>query len=474
MTDTALHDLLMEARPSGEEHEPPDWTLHLTREQMLQLLPLGTEERHAVIGHLPTAAKLSIIRTLQDLAAETRSEREFEEQVEINRAKKKARQEADRRDAEERAAYLTSDAGRAAAAKAFEADIIDLDDLEDPEPLIEGFLHRDTLVRTFGPPKSLKSFVTLDMAACISLGVPWQGHATKKTDVLYIVAEGVRGVKKRRNAWNEHHGTDMEVIFYPKPVQIGDQEQMYRLIAFCLAKRIGYIVFDTQARCTVGVEENDNTEMGEIVAALDILKQQTHACVHMVHHSVGNDPKKARGATAWDGAVDAEFYTKRDRDEGRVDFVTKFQKDISEAETVKLDAVEVGTSLVLRRQEGGTGGKAGDVAPALVTDGQRVYLEAVRDMHGPCTRTDVYRLLKDQGTQRSDTAVKKNINTLLASGAILESGKGQLTVSQAGLVYLDQHRFQGSPEGSRGTLEGTLEGTQGNPGGNPPDLQRQP
>jgi len=438
--------------PLDPDPEVPEWAHYLAPSQLRDMLELDTEDRAAILHSLPLNARISTSRAILELRRDTMEERQFEEQVEVNRARKRAKHEADRRDAEERAAYLTSEEGRSAAAQLFESEIIDLDDLEDPEPLIEGFLHRDTLVRTFGPPKSLKSFVTLDMAACVSLGIDWQGHHTVQTTVLYIVAEGARGVKKRRNAWNQHHDTEMKVIFYPKPVQIGDQEEMYRLIAFCLAKQVGYVIFDTQARCTVGVEENDNTEMGEIVAALDILKQETGACVHMVHHSVGSDPRKARGATAWDGAVDAEFYTKRDRDNDKVDFVTKFQKDISEAEAITLTASEVGNSLVLERVAGASSGVSGDVAPALVADPQKIYLEAVRDMHGACTRTDVIAILKERGTTRSPSAVKKNINILLSAGALLESGKGQMTVSQAGLVYLDQHRFEGVREGGQDTL----------------------
>lgn len=442
--------------PLDPDPEIPGWAHYFSPQQMREMIELPLEDRSAVLEGLPRDDRLSVATAILELRRETMEERQFEEQVEINRARKRAKHEADRRDAEERAAYLTSEEGRSAAAQQFEAEIIDLDDLEDPEPLIEGFLHRDTLVRTFGPPKSLKSFVTLDMAACVSLGIEWQGHRTVQTTVLYIVAEGVRGVKKRRNAWNKHHDTEMKVIFYPKPVQIGDQEEMYRLIAFCLAKQVGYVIFDTQARCTVGVEENDNTEMGEIVAALDILKQETGACVHMVHHSVGSDPRKARGATAWDGAVDAEFYTKRDRDHGTVDFVTKFQKDISEADNVVLNAVEVGGSLVLEAVAQTSGSHTGEVAPALVSDPQRIYLEAVREMHGACTRTDVIEILKERGTPRSPSAVKKNINILLSAGALLETGKGQMRVSQAGLAYLDQQRLKGVREGGQDTLPDTL------------------
>src|SRR3546814_14216608 len=99
------------------------------------------------------------------------------------------------------------------------------------------------------------------MAACVSLGIPWQGRQTVQAAVLYVVAEGARGVKKRRAAWNQYHQTEMKVIFFPKPVQIGDQRQMFDLIAFCLAKGIGYVGFAPPARCTQGVEENDHTGM---------------------------------------------------------------------------------------------------------------------------------------------------------------------------------------------------------------------
>ncbi len=441
----------------GPDPDIPEWAYHIHPDQMDEMLALGTEERHAVIRDLPMGARLSAIRALQDMARETQDERHFEEQVEINRARKKAKHEADRRDAEERAAYLTSEEGRSAAAQSFEADIIDLDDLEDPEPLIEGFLHRDTLVRTFGPPKSLKSFVTLDMAACVSLGIEWQGHQTVQATVLYIVAEGARGVKKRRNAWNQHHETEMKVIFYPKPVQIGDQEEMYRLIAFCLAKHVGYVVFDTQARCTVGVEENDNTEMGEIVAALDILKQETGACVHMVHHSVGSDGTKARGATAWDGAVDAEFYTRRSKkDPELVDFVTKFQKDIGEADELGLITVEVGASLVLDRRGGMDGpGGSGEVSPALVTDPNMLYLETIRSFGNQAVSvTDVVNEFKDRHIDRSRSAIKKAFGTLAAAGAVDQTGTGtSVRITQAGLVRSDEYRRQQGNWDPRITIE---------------------
>lgn len=341
--------------------------------------------------------------------------------VEEEKERLEIREVARRERIAERDAYLTSDEGLSEAAARFEADIINLEDIPDPEPLIEGFLYKDTLVRTFGPPKSLKSFVALDMAACVSLGIPWQGQRTVQATVLYIVAEGGRGMRKRRSAWNIHHETEMKVIFYPKPVQIGDPDQMHNMIAYCRLKQIGYVIFDTQARCTQGVNENDNTEMGEIVGALDILKQQTGACVHLVHHSVGNDDSKARGATAFDGAVDTEFLVKRDKKErDKVRLVTKFQKDEEEAEDVYMIATKVGVSLAL--ESDGAGISSGrEVDPSSlppVTDGLLLYLNILTDYSETgITQRD---LAKESG--RDTSTVSRAVNKLLVHQVIEQRG----------------------------------------------------
>lgn len=412
------HDILMDAQGYGDGTDLPDFAPGD---------PDGTKAQRTAVHQQEVEAELWRIEIREDARA-------------LHRAK--------------RDAYLTSEEGRAEAAAAFEAEIIDLDDLPDPEPLIEGFLYRDSLVRTFGPPKSLKSFVTLDMAASISLGIEWQGRPTVQTIVLYVVAEGARGVKARRRAWNEHHDTEMKVIFYPKPVQIGDPNSMFRLISFCRAKSVGYVVFDTQARCTVGVEENDNTEMGEIVSALDILKAETGACVHLVHHSGTTDSKRARGASAFDGAVDAEFYTRRNEQEpDQVSLITKFQKDTAEAEPVNMQTLEVAGSLVLDGGAPGGHAAAVDVAPALVTDGQVLYLEAIR-LFGPggATVSDVTTDLTDRGIKRTRTAVKKAFGGLLSGGAVSQTGRGTgVVITQAGLVFLD--RWRAAQEGPQTSLE---------------------
>jgi hypothetical protein len=273
----------------------------------------------------------------------SRLERRTEEEVEKRRAAKAAAEAMIREEKEELRAANSTDAdlfvGVLGAA--------DLDTIPDPDPLITDFLNKETLIRLYGPPKSFKSFVMLDMAACVGAGIEWHGKRTVQAKVLYIIAEGLRGIKRRVRAWEAHNRRPMEgVHFYPRAVQIARPEEMRPLIAF--AKRGNYelVIFDTQARCSIGVEENSPTQMGLVTAALDVLKEVTGACVALVHHS-GAAGGRARGTTSVLGAVDGEFEVEADKDKSSVTLKTVAQKDLGEHPEITLDLVTPGPGMSL-------------------------------------------------------------------------------------------------------------------------------
>lgn len=269
-----------------------------------------------------------------------------QDEVEKRRA---ARSAADHIAAEEKAAlYAAADADGDTLPL---LSSLDLDELPEAEPLVEGFLVKESVARLYGPPKSYKSFVMLDMAACVGAGIPWAGkYKTVQAKVLYVVAEGVRGIKRRVRAWEALNKRSMTgVHFYERAVQLGDRKEVSTLIR--TAKRGGYefIILDTQARCTVGLEENSASEMGVVVAALDVLKEVTGACVALVHHS-GASGGRARGSTAILGALDAEFEVEADKESMSVAVRTRAQKDLAEARDVEFDLTTPsdGQSLAVR------------------------------------------------------------------------------------------------------------------------------
>ncbi|MER6515219.1 DnaB-like helicase N-terminal domain-containing protein, partial [Nonomuraea sp. NPDC001636] len=113
--------------------------------------------------------------------------------------------------------YLTRQKERAAGrsgdpADALLAELLDassLDNMPALDPLVGDFLHLDTLSRIIGPSGHMKSFVVIDIAAHVGTGKPWHGHHVRQGTVVYLVAEGARGIRKRVRAWEKHHGMKM-------------------------------------------------------------------------------------------------------------------------------------------------------------------------------------------------------------------------------------------------------------------------
>ncbi|GHG10014.1 AAA family ATPase [Streptomyces hydrogenans] len=281
------------------------------------------------------------VQATADGEARSAVDRRAEDFIRDATAKTKAADEIARREKE--ALYKAAEAGDNLAL----LDTSDLDQLEEAEPLIEGFLVKESIARLYGPPKSYKSFVMLDMAGCVGAGIPWQGKRTEQSNVLYIVAEGVRGIKRRVRAWEMQNKRPMTgVHFYPNPVQLGDRKDVSALIRTAKRGDYKFVVLDTQARCTVGLEENSASEMGMVVAALDVLKEVTGACVALVHHS-GASAGRARGSTAILGALDAEFEVEADKDTYTVTVHTRAQKDLAEAPEMKVELGTAGPGLAL-------------------------------------------------------------------------------------------------------------------------------
>lgn len=180
--------------------------------------------------------------------------------------------------------------------------------LEVVRPLIEGFLARGQLADLNGQPGAGKTMAAVSMAGSIASGTRWCGHVVPaRAPVPYVAAEGASGIRVRLLAWCEANGVAPESIedtflIAPRAVQMGDDEHMRQVRDLVKRHGVALVIFDTRARCTVGVEENSATDHGRVIAHADDINQQTGAAVLVVHHTAaGSD--RARGTTAWDGAV---------------------------------------------------------------------------------------------------------------------------------------------------------------------------
>lgn len=184
-----------------------------------------------------------------------------------------------------------------------------LSKLEPVSPLIEGFLYRGQLAELVGHPGIGKTFAALGMTLAVASGRRWckSYGVPSAMPVVYVAAEGASGVYARVMAWCAVNGVDhrsLEGMFHviPRAVQMGEDDHMRQLVALVCQVGAGLVVFDTRARCTVGLEENSATDQGQAIKRADDLNQQTGAAVLVVHHTAATTAR-GRGSTAWDGAL---------------------------------------------------------------------------------------------------------------------------------------------------------------------------
>src|SRR5262249_22158392 len=86
-------------------------------------------------------------------------------------------------------------------------------------PLVDGVIDRETFSVWYGPPKSGKTFIVLFLCLCLAAGARWAGRRTRRGAVVYVAAEGGRGIYKRLRALQIAHpeldGSSLFIIRKP-------------------------------------------------------------------------------------------------------------------------------------------------------------------------------------------------------------------------------------------------------------------
>ncbi len=225
----------------------------------------------------------------------------------------------------------------------------ELKHLPEPEWLVGGHILRDSLAMLAGPPGSGKSFLALDAALSVNYGVPFLGeYPTTPGKVVYIAAEGVRGLWRRVEAWLGHRGIDDDpgIVAIDRAVDLAGIDAAVD-IAECVqeawhGETPSLLVVDTLARCS-SAEENSATEVGQVIRTLDSLRHALAGCTILVVHHTGKDLSKGeRGSSALRGAMDTLI--KLDGD-GTV--TLDKQKDSEPLDAYQIERLSVGRSAVL-------------------------------------------------------------------------------------------------------------------------------
>lgn len=186
-----------------------------------------------------------------------------------------------------------------------------------PEPIqwfIKDWIQSEALVMVHGPSGSGKTFWVLDavlhMAAQKEL---WHGIPTKPACFAYLAGEGHRGLKKRIAGWMNSYGVDpagLKAYVSKSGTDLDTPEGLAHTMSHLhqMPEKPDIVIVDTLHRFLSG-DENKAQDTRAMLYSCSVIMQQFGCTVILVHHTGNSEDaqKRARGSSAWRGALDIEI-----------------------------------------------------------------------------------------------------------------------------------------------------------------------
>jgi phage/plasmid primase-like uncharacterized protein len=212
--------------------------------------------------------------------------------------------------------------------------------------LVKRWIQSQALVMVHGPSGGGKTFVVLDWCLRMASGTEdWAGHKVRQGNVVYLAGEGHHGLRGRVAAWKHHHKAGKLAMWLSKDgcdlntptgyLKVVEQVRM-------LKDRPSVIVVDTLHRFLAG-DENSAQDAKTMLDACNALMQEFNCSVILVHHTGVSDEAqhRARGSSAWRGALDIEISIVPGKDDQPMQIVQRKSKDAELAETIYVELQQV-------------------------------------------------------------------------------------------------------------------------------------
>lgn len=212
--------------------------------------------------------------------------------------------------------------------------------------LVKRWLQNNALIMVHGPSGGGKTFVVLDWCLRIASGSQeWCGHKVKTGNVVYLAGEGHHGLRGRVAAWKHHHRVGKLAMWLSKDgcdlnTPTGYMQVVENLRG--LSEKPTVIVVDTLHRFLAG-DENSAQDAKTMLDACNKLMNEFSCSVILVHHTgVSEEAQhRARGSSAWRGALDIEISVVPGKDGVPMQIVQRKSKDSELADTVHVELKQV-------------------------------------------------------------------------------------------------------------------------------------
>ncbi len=205
--------------------------------------------------------------------------------------------------------------------------------------LVKRWLQSQALIMVHGPSGGGKTFVVLDWCLRMASGIEdWAGHKVRQGNVVYLAGEGHHGLRGRVAGWKHHHQAGHLAMWLSRDgcdlntptgyLQVIEQIRI-------LKERPSVIVVDTLHRFLAG-DENSAQDAKTMLDACAALMREFDCSVILVHHTGVSDEAqhRARGSSAWRGALDIEISIVPGKDGVPMQIVQRKSKDAEIAPTV--------------------------------------------------------------------------------------------------------------------------------------------
>lgn len=240
--------------------------------------------------------------------------------------------------------------------------------------LVEGLWSLGGVGLLGGPPKSCKSWLSLDLAISVASGTPCLGHfqvPNAGAVLVYMVEDAEHVVQERLQGICRHrkltlHGLPLFFITEPR-IRLDHPKDRQRLTA--AVKRVvpRLLVLDPLVRMH-GTDENDAGAVSALLAHLRELQRRFDLAIVLVHHTRKSGASSAhiglslRGSGDFHAWGDHNLYLRRVR--GAVDLRLEHRATASPPDPYPLELVgdDGDTHLELNAHEGRERGEAGDRA----------------------------------------------------------------------------------------------------------------